>query len=263
MGVEGWVISEILRLIIYATKYSDGLRRKLIMKKILWFVAVLVLNCSVAMASVFLSEDWWKAATIEDVQKMISNSSKYSEYDRKKFLEDAVAYSPYPAVVQLLIKKGADVNARNYKGQTILMRAAEYSSPQIVKILIEAGADVNAHNDGRTALMIAARRHSPEMVKILIEAGADVNAKTRHGETAWSKYGSSEVNKLLENAGAKIPKEPKAKGKIRETTEQVVVGVIVVPLVLISATVYSITHGTSFEKGLACTTVGLLLGGCN
>lgn len=233
------------------------------MKKIFLLLAVLILDCHIAIASVFLSEDWWKTATVADVQKMIANSSKYSEYDRKKFLENAVTYSPYPAVIQLLIKKGADVNARNYHGQTILMKAAEYSSPEIVKILIEAGADINAHNDGRTALIVAAQRHSPEIVKILIDAGADVNAKTRHGETAWSRYGNPEVNKILEDAGAKIPEEPKAKGKMRETTEQIVVGVIVVPLVLISATVYSVTHGTSFERGLACTTVGLLLGGCN
>jgi ankyrin repeat protein len=53
----------------------------------------------------------------------------------------------------VLLKAGADVNARNVIGWTPLMYASKYSNPELISILLKAGADVNAKNaDGVTAL---------------------------------------------------------------------------------------------------------------
>ena len=50
-----------------------------------------------------------------------------------------------PEVVTLLIKAGADVNAKDKYGVTPLHRAAAYNeNPEVITILIKAGADVNA-----------------------------------------------------------------------------------------------------------------------
>jgi ankyrin repeat protein len=48
------------------------------------------------------------------------------------------------AVVQRLLKKGADVNAKNMNGQTALRCAADKGRETVVRLLLEKGADVNA-----------------------------------------------------------------------------------------------------------------------
>ena len=81
-------------------------------------------------------------------------------------------------IVELLIKAGAEINARDGSGDTALKKAlyAMHPNPQIIEMLIDAGADVNiVDEDGMTILIEAARRSTPEIVRLLLEAGADVN----------------------------------------------------------------------------------------
>lgn len=63
---------------------------------------------------------------------------------------------------------GADVNAQDNYGQTVLMWAVWGGSDECLRHLIAAGADVNAQdNDGRTALMFAAWDGKVKCAKIL------------------------------------------------------------------------------------------------
>ena len=83
-------------------------------------------------------------------------------------------------IAQLLIKFGADVNAKNDKGETALFHA----SPEFAKILIENGADVNAKNNkGETILDVVLETNHMHTIQWLIEKGADINAKNNKGET--------------------------------------------------------------------------------
>jgi len=112
------------------------------------------------------------------------------------------------AKVKQLIKQGADVNAKNSIGKTILMFAALSGHAKAVKALIDAGADVNAKKEyDDTALMDAASYGHTDTVKALIDAGADVNAKDEDGETvlmgAASWFGNLDIVRLLKQAGAK------------------------------------------------------------
>ncbi len=50
-------------------------------------------------------------------------------------------------IVEFLIKKGADVNAKNLKGNTAFHMALEYDYYPVCLKLIEAGADLNIVND--------------------------------------------------------------------------------------------------------------------
>lgn len=81
-----------------------------------------------------------------------------------------------------LIACGADVNARNYKGQTTLHCAARAGFVDIVSLLLEHGAEVDLKdNGGQTPLMAAL--HSTiknkdklrEVVQVLTEACADLD----------------------------------------------------------------------------------------
>ena len=80
-------------------------------------------------------------------------------------------------MIEALLKKGAEVNLSDSEtGDTLLMSAAKYSTPEVVQILVKAGANVNAKNKrGQTALMLADTMDNlwrREIVALLIEHGA-------------------------------------------------------------------------------------------
>lgn len=85
-----------------------------------------------------------------------------------------------------LIDAGADPNLRS-KGKMPLHQAVsgEWGSPTSVRALLKRGADVNARDkDGKTALMIAAEHGELECVQLLLEAGADRALLDKLGNTA-------------------------------------------------------------------------------
>lgn len=85
-------------------------------------------------------------------------------------------------VVNYLIGKGADVNARDEQGRTALMEAVNAYKQDVISALIDAGADINAgDNRGCTALMRAAYIGYPELVKYLLSKSADKNQKDYDG----------------------------------------------------------------------------------
>ena len=99
----------------------------------------------------------------------------------------------HPEVVHLLLASGADVNAQDHDGMTVLMHFVngEYNyleSMYTFDLLLthDGGSlDVNARaNSGMTALMIAARDLNTSCVTALINAGADVNLTDENVRTA-------------------------------------------------------------------------------
>lgn len=108
-------------------------------------------------------------------------------------------------IVKELINAGANVNKSSSIGWTPLMGASFEGNTEVVKELINSGADINAFGIKykNTALMQAIRGENPEIVKILVEAGADINIRNANGETAYDK--AMEVG-LTEIAGLLKPK---------------------------------------------------------
>ena len=75
-------------------------------------------------------------------------------------------------IAELLIAKGADVNAKNVGGLTPLHQAALSGRKEIAELLIAKGADVNAEtNDGKTPLDFAIGMDRTEIAALLRKHG--------------------------------------------------------------------------------------------
>ena len=71
------------------------------------------------------------------------SSPLYAEDDRSRF-DEAISNDDMNMLLEL-IASGADVDARDERGWTPLMRAAAYNGdPDIIKALLNAGADAKA-----------------------------------------------------------------------------------------------------------------------
>lgn len=107
------------------------------------------------------------------------------------------------------IARGADVNAFDPDGNSVLMYVCALQGYELVPVLIEAGSDVNARSlvEGRTALMWAAMYYEvPDKTLVLLDAGADATARDTAGKSVldyarenW-RFEGTEAMRRLEQA---------------------------------------------------------------
>jgi ankyrin repeat protein len=122
------------------------------------------------------------------------------------------------AKVRLLLSKGANVNAKQAQGRTPLYLAAMLGNGvPTMRLLLSGGADPNlATANGQTPLIMAAQRGNVEGLRLLIKHRADVTAKDGAGETALMfacTSGNADAVQLLIEQGADV----KVKSKRNET----------------------------------------------
>jgi len=105
-----------------------------------------------------------------------------------------------------LLKGGLDVDARDAKGNTLLMLASYHGKTEVVKLLLKSGATVDLRNDkGQTPLGGVAFKGYAEIATLLLDAGADPLAD-QGGQTPVdyaTMFGRQEILVLLrERRGA-------------------------------------------------------------
>ena len=120
-------------------------------------------------------------------------------------LKEAVRSGDH-AAVRSLIEDGADVNAPEADGATVLHWAVRWDDLESVDLLLRAGANADAANAyGVTPLSLACINRSALLVTRLLEAGADPNAATSMGETALmtcARTGNADAVTALMDHGA-------------------------------------------------------------
>ena len=122
------------------------------------------------------------------------------------------------AKVHLLLSKGADVNSKQVQGRTPLFLATILGdSVPTIRLLLGSGADPNlASANGQTPLMMVAARGNVEAMRLLIEKGAEVNHRDGAGETALMfacTSGNADAVRFLIEKGADV----KVRSKRNET----------------------------------------------
>lgn len=83
-------------------------------------------------------------------------------------------------VLEYFIEKGADVNAHNYVGNSLIFESVYAEGTEI---LLEAGASTQIlNNEGASALHCAAQNNDMEICLLLLKYGAGLNLKDENNE---------------------------------------------------------------------------------
>lgn len=93
-----------------------------------------------------------------------------------------------PRAARQLLEAGASPDAKSADGEPLVLTAArESGSTEILEILLHRGADIDAASKtNNTAVMVAASSGFLATVKLLVDNGANVNLVDRLGHTVFS-----------------------------------------------------------------------------
>ncbi len=94
-------------------------------------------------------------------------------------------YAQFLDIAELLVARGTDLDIKNTEdGGTVLHDAASTGDLEAVKLFVSHGADIDARNfEGETPLHKAALFRDPAIVDYLVSEGADLSARSKRGET--------------------------------------------------------------------------------
>ena len=115
-------------------------------------------------------------------------------------------------IAQLLLDRGADVNAQNIYHETPLLLAAISGKPELARVLLDHGAKVTETQYGRTPLHAIPRgnydsQDGIRLVQLLVERGADVGAPDQDHDTALHSaclFGKLDIARELLDHGATV-----------------------------------------------------------
>ena len=129
-------------------------------------------------------------------------------------LEMAVRKYENPAVIEAMLKAGADPRAKNNLGQTSLHQAARHNeNPAVIQVLLSnAGSPRGRDIFGRTPVHYAANNENPAVIQILLSNAGSLRSKDVFDRTPMHYASRNEnlgVIKTLIAAGG----DPKTKDK--------------------------------------------------
>jgi len=155
--------------------------------------------------SKLFSRTWWQTATIESVKQEIANGADVNAKDKygKTGFNAACLYGASTEIIKFLIKSGTTIDLRKDFGSAVLFSCLSNKNLETLGVFVNLGADVNARNiDGQTLLMLACHlKAKSDVFSTLISLGADIHIKDNKGKTALfyaqEKKLSNEILNLL------------------------------------------------------------------
>ncbi|MBX3276458.1 MAG: ankyrin repeat domain-containing protein [Acidobacteria bacterium] len=159
------------------------------------------------------AEDLINAINTGDEKKAILLLKKGANPNaRDELTQPAIAAAAYfgrERIVRALLASGADFRAVDSDGLNVLHAAAAGGHPVIASLLLDRGLAINERGgtDGMTALANAAARGHLPVMRLLLERRADVNLADSGGNTPLlhaALRGRTEAVRLLLAHGAKV-----------------------------------------------------------
>jgi len=122
-------------------------------------------------------------ALLKDIPDLVFSKGKHGWTPLHRTTTYGTSYGKKD-IAELLLAKGADVNAKDDSGDTPLHNAAEAGHKDMAGLFLANGADVNAGDKySSTPLHVAAREGHKDVAELLLAKGADVNARDSYGNT--------------------------------------------------------------------------------
>lgn len=130
-----------------------------------------------------------KNANLKTIKLLLDYKADVSVQDNQGQIPlfNAVAREDYE-IVRLLIDHGSDVNNFNSTTKTTLLHEAALQNHldghlKVIEVLLKRGADVNAQDqDGMTPLQCLVKEGNSKIINLLLSFNADVNLKDNSGE---------------------------------------------------------------------------------
>lgn len=149
-----------------------------------------------------------KEGNLEELKSYIKNGADINEtYDDKSLLHFAIdnCENNYVEIIEFLINNGADINScQSYLKETPLHRICARVKPKIdiVQLLLDRGAKVNAENiSGKTPVFYCNFSYSVELLNLLVKYGADINHTDKYKNTIlhddFSNYSTGNFEEFL------------------------------------------------------------------
>ena len=150
-----------------------------------------------------------KGGNLTTVQLLLNRGAdiEANESGERKPLHMAALYER-EAAVGLLLGRGADIEANDSERRTLLHMAAQYGHVAAIGLLLDRGADIEASDSDRlTPLHIATGCGEEATIGFLLDRGADIGAKDSGGQTPLhiaTGCGNEAIIGLLLERGADI-----------------------------------------------------------
>lgn len=137
---------------------------------------------------------------LREVRALVENGADPNTFGEKVSVLQIAAGKGYREIVTFLLDNGADINLRNKLGATALALTVSEGDAAIVELLIKRGANVNEKMEGdSTPLYFAAYRKGDHIktFDLLLKGGADINAKMKGGTTILMQAVASDNRKIV------------------------------------------------------------------
>ena len=173
------------------------------MKTLIQYGADINARCINGVTLLHLASRYSKQEVVEFLLNSNQISVNTTNNDQRTPLMFACFDGGHLDNMKTLIQYGADINATDINGSTLLHFASRYAEQEIVELLLKSNQiSVNAtNNNRRTPLMLACLNGGRlDYMKTLIQYGADINARDIDGKTLLyyaSRYSKQEILEFL------------------------------------------------------------------